>query len=433
MTGAASFAWWLLGSFLLATSRPWSPVFVLAWTVPWAIGVVLLRRSAAEAWRGTLASSLARHALVLLTALLLAAAIVAGPFAALTLGTWLGALLLWTATRGPEALRGAVIGLALAGTLSALLVAAGELALAAPAVADRLGTPAARTRWEAQYDSLWTRNVLGLRSRHETLARRDGVRRVVALGDSFTWGDKLASADSTWPGQLERLLAAAGPAEVVNLGQRGWTTANEGEMLRRLGWQFAPDAVVWQFFINDAYESRPDFGRDGEDWVSVLPARLRAYPIGRSATIYLVDRLGNQLLRGQNAASGYGPLYRRESTGWRQLEAALHEAADSGRRRGVPILFVLFPAFVPGEWTAESYPLRSYYAQVAEAARSAGLHVVDLIPRFAAEGGDWRRWWALPWDSHPDARAQRLAAEAIAAELGRVLTGTGQPAPPGVP
>jgi len=433
VTGAAPFAWWLLGGLLLAASRPWNPVVVLAWAVPWAVGLVLVRRDAADAWRGALASPLARHAIVLLPGLLLAASIVAGPFAALTLSAWLGMLLLWTATRGPEALRGTIIGLALAGTLSALLVAAAELALAAPAIADRLGTPAARTRWEAQYDSLWTRNVLGLRSRHETLARRAGVRRIVALGDSFTWGDKLASADSAWPGQLEQLLAAAGPVEVINLGQRGWTTANEGEMLRRLGWQFTPDAIVWQFFINDAFESRPDFGRDGEDWISVLPARLRTYPIGRSATIYLVDRLGNQLLRGQDAASGYGPLYRRDSAGWRQLEAALREAADSSRRRGIPILFVLFPAFVPGEWTAESYPLRSYYAQVAEAARGAGLHVIDLIPRFAAAGGDWRRWWALPWDSHPDAHAQRLAAEAIAAELRRVEADTGQSAPSGAP
>jgi hypothetical protein len=47
-----------------------------------------------------------------------------------------------------------------------------------------------------------------------------GTERIVVLGDSFTWGDKIASSDSTWPAQLEQQLRDGWPGrriEVVNL------------------------------------------------------------------------------------------------------------------------------------------------------------------------------------------------------------------------
>ena len=41
------------------------------------------------------------------------------------------------------------------------------------------------------------------------------------------------------------------------------------------------------------------------------------------------------------------------------------------------------------------------------------MHVLDLTNAFVESGGDWRRWWATPYDSHPNADAHRLAAETL--------------------
>jgi hypothetical protein len=45
------------------------------------------------------------------------------------------------------------------------------------------------------------------------------------------------------------------------------------------------------------------------------------------------------------------------------------------------------------------------------------MDVLDLIPAFAGEGGDWKRWWATPYDSHPNEAAHAVAAAAVARHL----------------
>jgi hypothetical protein len=216
--------------------------------------------------------------------------------------------------------------------------------------------------------------------------------------------------------QLQRRLAAAGgPAayEVINMGQRGWTTANEAELLRRVGWQFDPDLVLVQYFVNDPFESGPNYWRDGDQWKRLLPARFRDYPAGRSTTLFLVEQAYSGFDRGVGQSKGHARLYDRGYHGWQQYEAAVGEMGDSARARGVPVVMILYPELIPGEWTPETYPLRGLYRQAAESAAAQGILVLDLVPIFTAEGGDWRRWWALPWDSHPSVAAHALTAEAI--------------------
>ena len=54
--------------------------------------------------------------------------------------------------------------------------------------------------------------------------------RIIVLGDSFTWGDKLANHEDLWTSVLERNLQQDindKDIEVVNLGLKGFTTVNE--------------------------------------------------------------------------------------------------------------------------------------------------------------------------------------------------------------
>ena len=47
-------------------------------------------------------------------------------------------------------------------------------------------------------------------------------------------------------------------------------------------------------------------------------------------------------------------------------------------------------------------------------AAASGLQVLDLTAAFAAAGGNWKRWWVTPYDSHPNESAHEIAARAIA-------------------
>lgn len=426
------FAWALLGVFLAwAFATP--PVF--AWMVlvglPWLAGAVVIARVDGERLEAA-AAALSRGRsgeIVMLVALamLLVMAHVFSSAAALSFLTWAGlAGLLLTglgqSSRLPDLLRGVT-------TATVATFAAGWLVNAAldlPVVAERWGSPRIVESWEYRYDGLWKHNVFRLRSPYEQTEKPAGTTRVVVLGDSFTWGDKIASTDSVWPARLEGLLRERFPTqrfEVVNAAQRGFTTANEAEMLQRVGWQFRPDLVIVQWLVNDAWPSTSDFGHpfpiDRLPNVHLLPTRFRTGSIGGSA-LYAFVRAGvNSLIHPAPMETRYDQFFQPDYPGYRQMKEALEQMAEAARAHAVPIVLVIWPEYVPGHWTAATHPHRPLHERVEELARANGFHVLDLTPEFEKAGGDWSRWWSTPWDSHPGVDAHGIAALAVERYLAR--------------
>src|SRR5262249_707870 len=98
-------------------------------------------------------------------------------------------------------------------------------------------------------------NPLGFRERRLPSPKPSGVRRVVALGDSFTQGYGVAAHDA-WPRRLETLLDARGPGryEVVNLGVPGTSPRDYLDHLQNPGLAYAPDVVLVTVMGNDVQD-----------------------------------------------------------------------------------------------------------------------------------------------------------------------------------
>jgi len=306
---------------------------------------------------------------------------------------------------------------ALVAVVSLVLCGGVEFVLWLPPVAARLGTPAEQARMTGRYDGLQQHNYFRFRSPYEDTRRRPGVRRVVALGDSFTEGSYIPSSDSTWPALLEHILNRSSPTEVINMGRGGWATGNEAELLRRIGWQFNPDLVIVQWLDNDFYATRPDFGivLDRNDLIQLVPTRFRTGFIRYSGLLTLLERiLTNAVISVQQrtrerSAAGH--------PGWQDVERAMREMGDSAAVNCTPILLVLYPYLFPGRWTESNYPEKELHARMAQLGRSSGFEVLDLLPAFAASGRPGESWWGTTYDTHPGGSAQLLAAETIAERL----------------
>ena len=412
----------LLGVALLdRPSLHWSVVAA----TPWLVGALVLYRrgkTAADTLTGACGRAGGLTALIILLAFLFLVGYAFSPVAALFLALWGAAVFLVLAASARVSLaRELLLGGAVAAVALTVILGGAEMVFRSRWLARREGSPQERAAWKLRYDGLWRHNVFGFRSPFETIGRRPGVERVLAVGDSYTWGDKIASTDSTWPARLERALEQAYPGshfEVINTGQRGWSTANEAEFLRRLGWQFDPDLVVVQFDRNDVLLSAPNFASQSEDavypHVDLLPDRFRTGPVRSSAFLAFLERTCSDLLHPWSmSGTEWSVLYRDGSPGWNQMQAALQEIGDSARARKVPVVLLLVPTFFPGVWTPESYPLREVHQKVAGRAGQAGIHVLDLTPALSAEGGDWRRWNATPYDGHPSSAAHALTSRAL--------------------
>jgi hypothetical protein len=104
-----------------------------------------------------------------------------------------------------------------------------------------------------------TTNSSGLRGLHEYAPERPaGVRRVLAVGDSFMFGVNLRDEESL-PVQLQTILSRHGKWEVLNLGVPGYGTDQQWLRLQRLGFRYAADVVVLGFFERDVRRNVESF------------------------------------------------------------------------------------------------------------------------------------------------------------------------------
>lgn len=81
------------------------------------------------------------------------------------------------------------------------------------------------------------------RGRREVPRERTGAARIVAVGDSYTFG-QCVEDEETWPAVTGQLLA---DTEVLNLGVMGYGQGQALLRMRRDGLAYRPDAVVFGF------------------------------------------------------------------------------------------------------------------------------------------------------------------------------------------
>lgn len=97
-------------------------------------------------------------------------------------------------------------------------------------------------------------NVDGLRDATRPVETRAGLRRIVVLGDSVTFGHGL-EAGQAFPQQLETRLRAAGrDVEVFNVALPGWSTRQERLAYQRIARPYRANAVVLAVCLNDLAE-----------------------------------------------------------------------------------------------------------------------------------------------------------------------------------
>ena len=97
-------------------------------------------------------------------------------------------------------------------------------------------------------------NSHGFRDREFTESNENHALRVVALGDSITFGSRIADPDVLYPKRLEHLLRRhriSRNAQVLNFGVTGYDVLNDVELLRVRALRFHPDIVVIGLCVND--------------------------------------------------------------------------------------------------------------------------------------------------------------------------------------
>lgn len=94
-------------------------------------------------------------------------------------------------------------------------------------------------------------NSYGFRDRNYRPEKKEGIQRIIVLGDSITFGTGM-KLDDIYTERLEELFSRNGMrVEVLNLSLPGYDTLAEVNMLEKIGILFRPDMVILGYCIND--------------------------------------------------------------------------------------------------------------------------------------------------------------------------------------
>ncbi|NRA95773.1 MAG: SGNH/GDSL hydrolase family protein [Planctomycetes bacterium] len=243
-------------------------------------------------------------------------------------------------------------------------------------------------------------NSLGFRDEEFPASKPDGEYRVLAVGDSFTFGLGVQGED-TWPQQLEGMLAdvRGGSVEVINAGFAAGSHYPPGYVgwIGQHGLALDPDVVVIGLCLNDLGD--PPIPMLWYDKVEVDP-----WLGGASAFLKWVQTAVAQ--RHAERAPVDIEQYVDEAQ-QRAVTGAVLSIREDLDGKGIRLIVAIFPMLS----RLEDYPYQRIHDAVAELCDAKEIEHLDLLDRF--RGLDEYTLWVHPTDQHPNHVGQRLIAEGI--------------------
>ncbi|HEX6320238.1 MAG TPA: SGNH/GDSL hydrolase family protein [Burkholderiales bacterium] len=280
-------------------------------------------------------------------------------------------------------------------------------------------------------------NALGLRDIERSAKPASGTVRVLALGDSVTFGMGVAQ-HQTFPRQTEALLNAGrigGPrVEVLNMGMPGYNTLHQLAQLREVGLALEPEIVVVGFLYNDVEPSSAQRGtampeREERSLGTRLRSAINASVLWLKKNSLLFawasPRIGSALrplgFKGYGQVGAVKDQYVDANPQWQAVRGALLEMKRLTDERGIELVVMVIPAMA--RFSDATYPIKEYHEAVSAFCRQHGIRALDLLPAFW--GLDGTKFWISATDGHPNAEGQAIIAQALAAQLAPLLPPAG--------
>lgn len=272
--------------------------------------------------------------------------------------------------------------------------------------------------------TIWSRrpyhvqtNSAGLRNIEQ--ARMDTTLRILAVGDSMTFGPYVPNED-TWPARLEVVLRnrlGRSDIQVLNAGIAGYTIEDYVEYYRDKGRHLSPHLVILQFYPNDISDfqvgKRARLSRavrsGATGWERITAGgplgAVRRFLAYHNVALYEIAREVGRRIRlsfvsrreffdggGQRPGAVYPEhldivysSFRSASDHpyYRQYEVGLREFSALVRESGSALVVVAFPEYFQIPYDGYPDTPQQFVRRVAESAKIAFL---DLLPAFRSTG-----------------------------------------------
>lgn len=266
-----------------------------------------------------------------------------------------------------------------------------------------------------EYD--YTGNSLNFRDRDYAAVKPKGVKRVLLLGDSFTYGLGVPEDEDIFADIIEQRLnemqlpSAPNGVEVLNAGFPKTLTGHWVTFMETLAPQFQPDVVVIVFFLRDGTE------------IMLIPEyfmKIRADIVARNADSFwyhhsyawrlVRDNFDRRVVSDQYTQRFLDAYLGNEleTREWRTAERNLVHIRDVAEKYGARTGLVIFPILVQLD---DNYPFTPICELLSDFAEVNHMPSLDLLDTF--RGHNAADIWVSPWDQHPNAEGHQLVADAL--------------------
>lgn len=277
-------------------------------------------------------------------------------------------------------------------------------------------------------DSKISTNSHGLRDRERTWKKPDGVKRLLGIGDSFTFGYGVRLEDSYLKQIEKRLNRDGGTWDVINAGVSGYNMWQYLAYFKHVGFRYQPDLVTVGLYFDDFYGDPSSGPRSPETQRHHSLSFLRLVNFGRNSLEllkfryrylldagwlksvedrrrYILNSHESLLLSGRVAPEVY-----------KKFESRLGRLAELVKDHHSKLILFFIP-----DVSQLHYPgLQALNGILAEMCSRLNVNFLDMTP-FFEQSQDIRSLYLLPWDAHTSPAGHRLMALELEKQVRAVM------------
>lgn len=266
--------------------------------------------------------------------------------------------------------------------------------------------------WRDDEAQLLLRGSIESRLRRPVDLSRLEQGSIVAVGDSFVWGQGVEN-EETFSSRLEALFEQSDPPrQVYNLGQIGTGPATYLMTIERILPGTGISRFAIGFYANDI-EPRPQ-------WQDNVRDRTKNLGMSAPSLRVVTDMVASAFSADVDAwlearVADYDPSLPGFDRRWDGLVAEIGRIcqAATGRSEERPLL-IIFPLMMD----FRNYPLTEMHERLASEGERAGCASLDLLPHFRRAIPNGRDHWVSEIDPHMDPEAHAITARAVFEWLG---------------
>jgi lysophospholipase L1-like esterase len=269
------------------------------------------------------------------------------------------------------------------------------------------------------HDKAVSTNSIGLRDSEYPFEKSSEKHRILALGDSQTFGNGLEVRD-TWPEQLEAYLNHAGKsrkAEVLNGGLPGSDTWQHEIILKRMLETYHPDTVVLAFYVNDVvkrFTPKPVSDKDDAEF-----SKRIAYVLKQSAFLLALRTVWGSVMQWWSPGEGFleqqallrgddSPVLKER---WNQAENSLAAMKKASDEYNASFGIVLLPR---RDQIDGRFPWDAYSNHLKKIAQRYKIPVLSMLAPLQQAYKTHGKNLFIPWDGHNSKLANQVIAQEIA-------------------